>query len=146
MKEDYYHLTKNCLWIKDEMVDSFQRDYLCDLRDFGIEIKCDYKKEMDDINKVMAIKKSIIDASLNFDKLLHKFNLDKQKVLFQSYDNYSKNLNIICDTYKICKDIQNIILHFLIDKRYYNSEIRKIRKNKKLLSNNINDKNTSIDI
>ena len=94
MREDYYYLTKDCIWKKDKLADDYQNKLNYYFLDHDIEVKCDYKKEMQDIKKVQAIKQAIVDASLNFDKLLHEFNVEKPKVLFLSYENYSKKLII----------------------------------------------------
>ena len=88
---------------------------------------------MADAKKVLTIKNEILDASRKFDKLVHQFYIDIPKIIFTDYDNCSKYVSMFCDQYNICNDIRNIILHFTIDKTYYNREIRKLRKQKKLI-------------
>ena len=136
MKRDYSFLTDSCLSKKERTADNYQHSMIQHLELNDIELKFNYQKEMADVKKVLTIKNEILDASRKFDKLVHQFYIDIPKIIFIDYDNCSKYVSMFCDQYNICNDIRNIILHFTIDKTYYNSEIRKTRKTKKILSSN----------
>ena len=137
MKQDFYYFTQSCIDKKDKTADEYQQRMLTFALMNDIEYKSDYKKEMIDVRKILAIKKEILDASLNFDKCVLQFNIQKPRITFRDYDNYSRYVAMICDRYNICNDLKNVILRFAIDKTYYNREIRKMRKHKKNLCINI---------
>ena len=132
MKQDYYCLTKSCIWEKDIEADQYQQEMISYADRNNIEYKLNYKKEMADVKKVGAIKTSVVDSSLYLDKLLHKFKMEIPRIILKECDNYIKYVEMCCNRYRICNDLQNIILSFIIDKRY-NREKREMRKQKKIL-------------
>ena len=137
MKTPYSSLTADCLRKKDNIADEYQNKMINHAFMNDIEYTFDRKKEIADAQRIIAIKKDILGASSIFDKSLHQFNLEIPRIIFIGYDNCSKYVSIICDRYNICNDIRNIILSFTIGKRYYNHEKRKMRKQKKLFSDNL---------
>ena len=102
--------------------------------DYELYFKVDYEKQNSDIKKLLIVQNEILDESLKFDKYIHQFNLEIPKLIFIGYDNISKYVSMICDSYKLCNDIRNMILSFAIDHKRYNKEKRNLRKKNKLVS------------